>query len=259
MLFIQGGLNMKVCEVKGLKIGEGKPKVCLPIVGKNDQEIFEQALSFNGVQFDVVELRIDFYKDIFNKEALLNMLKKLRSMINQPILLTYRSLKEGGQIQLNDEQYKELITIVCNSGYIDIVDIELLSGNALVYTLVEIAHEAGVKVIMSNHDFHKTPDSLELEDRLDKMEAFDADICKIAVMPQTNDDVVRLLNVTYKMSNRLSKPLITMSMGSLGVVSRICGEVFGSSLTFATKGKASAPGQINVEDMNHILEVVHND
>ena len=72
-------------------------------------------------------------------------------------------------------------------------------------------------------------------DRLEKMESFDADICKIAVMPQNKNDVVRLLNVTYTMSRKLSKPLITMSMGTIGVISRICGETFGSSLTFASQ------------------------
>ncbi len=112
---------------------------------------------------------------------------------------------------------------------------------------------------MSNHDFHKTPSDEEMIDRLEKMESFDADICKIAVMPQNKNDVVRLLNVTYTMSRKLSKPLITMSMGTIGVISRICGETFGSSLTFASKGKASAPGQISVNDMNLILEAISND
>jgi 3-dehydroquinate dehydratase-1 len=250
---------MKVCEVRNVKIGEGKPKICLPIVGKNDDKIIEQANSFIDEKFDVVELRIDFYENIFDDEMLLNMLKKLRKVIQQPILLTYRSKNEGGEIQLTDNQYIHLIEVVCKSGYIDLVDIELMSGNALVYRLVEIAHKNNIKVIMSNHDFNKTPDNETLMERLDKMEAFDADICKIAVMPNNNDDVVRLLNVTYTMSNKLTKPLITMSMSSLGVISRICGETFGSSLTFATKGKASAPGQINVDEMNEFLEVLSHD
>lgn len=107
---------MKECIVRNVHIGIGKPKVCLPIVGKNDEDIFSQVKSFQGKSFDVVELRIDFYNDIFNKDTLLNMLKKLRKLIDQPILLTYRSLKEGGQIQLSDEQYKELIETVCSSG-----------------------------------------------------------------------------------------------------------------------------------------------
>lgn len=250
---------MKECIVRDVVIGKGKPKICLPIVGRNDEEIYQQAKSFYGKKFDIVELRIDFYKNILNKESLLNMLKGLRKLIEHPILLTYRSLKEGGEIQLTDEQYKELIEVVCSSHYIDLIDIELMSGNLLVYQLVEIAHQYGIKVVMSNHDFNKTPTDEEMMERLDKMELMNADICKIAVMPVSNDDVIRLLNVTHIMSRRLSKPLITMSMGALGVISRICGESFGSALTFACNELASAPGQINVDDMNFILGVLNND
>lgn len=250
---------MKECNVKDIVIGKGKPKICIPIVGKTDKEILIQAKSISLLEFDIVELRIDHYRDVLEYNQLLNLLKQLRTIINRPILFTYRSLKEGGQIQLSNEQYKEIIQIVCESQLVDLVDIELESGNILVYQLVEIAHKYNIKVIMSNHDFDKTPHKQELIDRLERMEAFGADICKIAVMPQSKQDVIRLLEVTSIMSDRLSIPLITMSMGQLGVISRISGELFGSSVTFACAEVASAPGQISVNDMNKLLEVLHND
>lgn len=250
---------MKECVVKGITIGKGKPKVCLPIVGKDDYDIIKQAEALKDKKFDVVELRIDFYLDVLDKEKLVHILKELRAIISQPILLTYRSLKEGGQIQLSDEQYKWLIETVCQSTYIDLVDIELMSGNLLVYELVEIAHKHNIKVVMSNHDFEATPSNEEMCERLDKMELLNADICKIAVMPNHKSDVIRLLEVTQIMDRKLNRPLITMSMGQLGVISRIAGETFGSALTFACNELASAPGQINVNDMNYILEVLHHD
>ena len=43
-----------------------------------------------------------------------------------------------------------------------------------------------------------------------------------------------------------------MSMGKLGVISRICGEVFGSAVTFGTAGKASAPGQLPANQLFHL-------
>lgn len=250
---------MKECIVKDIVIGRGKPKICIPIVGKTNDDILVQAKSISGLMYDIVELRIDYYQDIFDDNKVINLLKELRLIIKQPILLTYRSLKEGGQIQLTNERYKELIEIVCCSQLIDIVDIELESGNILVYQLVEIAHKYNIKVIMSNHDFEKTPLQEELIDKLERMEAFGADICKVAVMPENTQDVVRLLEITSLMSNRLSVPLVTMSMGKLGILSRVSGEVFGSSMTFACYEQASAPGQIHINDMNRMLEVLHND
>lgn len=250
---------MKSCIVKDIVIGEGKPKICLPIVGQTDQEIMEIAQSFKELEYDLVELRIDFYNNILNDQCLLQLLKQLRAVIDKPVLLTYRSLKEGGQIQLSDEQYLHLIDIACQSQMIDLVDIELMSGNTLVYRLVEIAHQNSIKVIMSNHDFHQTPSRSELIERFEHMEILNADIYKIAVMPQSYKDVIELLNVTLEMSHKMDKPIVTMSMSQLGVISRITGELTGSAITFASAGKASAPGQIGVQDMNILLEAIHND
>ena len=122
----------------------------------------------------------------------------------------------------------------------------------LVYQLVEIAHQNHVKVLMSYHDFEKTPTVMEMKERLEKMEIMGADICKIAVMPFSYKDVIQLLNTTMEMSQRLTRPLVTMSMG-------IVGELVGSSITFASVGQSSAPGQLTLEDMQTLLEVIHHD
>ena len=84
-----------------------------------------------------------------------------------------------------------------------------------------------------------------------------ADILKIAVMPQSRKDVLTLLSATEEMDRRTTKPLITMSMGPVGMISRLCGEVFGSALTFGAVGKVSAPGQIGAKDLSHVLNLIH--
>ena len=174
-------------------------------------------------------------------------------------MFTYRSLREGGCVQLTDQTYIQLIKTVCETQFIDLVDIELMSGHQVVFQLLDIAHQNQIKVIMSNHDFEKTPTLLEMKERLEKMEILGSDILKIAVMPNSKKDVLNLLHLTMEMSEKLSKPLITMSMGQMGVISRICGELVGSAMTFASAGQASAPGQIAVEDMNLLLEAIHHD
>ena len=78
------------------------------------------------------------------------------------------------------------------------------------------------------------------------------------LMPQSKLDVLTLLSATEEM-NRLyaDRPIITMSMAGTGVISRLCGEVFGSALTFGAAGKASAPGQMGVNDLNTVLNLLH--
>lgn len=248
---------MKICQVRQLTIGEGKPKICVPVVETTTEKIIQQIQELQNC--DLIELRIDFYENIHDLKQVHELLLQVRQQTNLPLLLTYRSLKEGGHIQLSDQEYLSLVQTACQSGCIDIVDIELESGNMLVYQLVEIAHQNHVKVLMSYHDFEKTPTVLEMKERLEKMEVMGADICKIAVMPFSYKDVIQLLNTTMEMSQRLTRPLVTMSMGKIGKITRIVGELVGSSITFASVGQSSAPGQLTLEDMQTLLEVIHHD
>ncbi len=248
---------MKICQVRQLTIGEGKPKICVPVVETTTEKIIQQIQELQNC--DLIELRIDFYENIHDLKQVHELLLQVRQQTNLPLLLTYRSLKEGGHIQLSDQEYLSLVQTACQSGCIDIVDIELESGNMLVYQLVEIAHQNHVKVLMSYHDFEKTPAVMEMKERLEKMEIMGADICKIAVMPFSYKDVIQVLNTTMEMSQRLTRPLVTMSMGKIGKITRIVGELVGSSITFASVGQSSAPGQLTLEDMQTLLEVIHHD
>lgn len=123
--------------------------------------------------------------------------------------------------------------------------------------LIEELHRAGVKVIGSNHDFNKTPNQDEMIKRLKEIRELGADIPKIAVMPNSPGDVLTLLSATLKVAESgMDCPIITMSMGKDGMVSRISGGTFGSALTFGTVGKASAPGQIPVKELREMLEIL---
>jgi len=254
-----GGIMMSVCSVKSLKIGAGKPKICIPVFGEDDQEILRRISQVQNLKFDLLELRIDFYQDILHFEKLMILLKQIRMMIEQPILFTYRSKREGGEVQLTDGHYFSLIQCVCESHCVDLIDIELMSGAVLVSQLVDIVHDHGLKVLMSNHDFYQTPTMSELKERFEHMEILGADIMKIAVMPQSYKDVITVLNLTLEMSQRMNKPIVTMAMGELGKITRIAGELTGSSITFASVEKASAPGQIPLDDMQVVLEMIHHD
>ncbi|VUC85423.1 3-dehydroquinate dehydratase [Salmonella sp. NCTC 11881] len=132
------------------------------------------------------------------------------------------------------------------------------TGDDEVKATVGYAHQHNVAVIMSNHDFHKTPAAEEIVQRLRKMQELGADIPKIAVMPQTKADVLTLLTATVEMQERYAdRPIITMSMSKTGVISRLAGEVFGSAATFGAVKKASAPGQISVADLRTVLTILH--
>lgn len=113
-------------------------------------------------------------------------------------------------------------------------------------------------VIGSHHRFDLTPSRQNMIWLLKTMEENGADIIKLAVMPRTEEDVRNLIEATNEaVCKELSHPAATMSMGNLGMSSRITGEKFGSSITFGCVGNASAPGQIPLETLRDELKSVH--
>lgn len=246
-------------EVRGVRIGEGIPKICVPIVGTTRDEILAAAKSFESVKKDVVEWRADWFEGVFDFAQVEAVLKELRRVLgNTPVLFTFRTANEGGEKAIEPAAYAELNKRAAATGLIDLVDVEAFTGDEVVRDIVESAHESGVVVVASNHDFEKTPEKDEIVRRLRKMQELDADIPKIAVMPQSRKDVLTLLSATEEMvSEYADRPIITMSMSATGLISRLCGECFGSALTFGAVGKASAPGQMNASDLSEILNLIH--
>ena len=250
---------MNTVKVRDIEIGAGAPKIIVPIVGVTKNDIIEEAKTFHSIPVDVVEWRVDWFEGVFDFAQVEDVLKDLRPALgNTPILFTFRTSKEGGEKAIEPDVYVELNKKAAATGLVDLVDVEAFTGDSYVKEIIEAAHEAGVAVVASNHDFDKTPDKDDIVGRLRKMQELDADIPKIAVMPQKKKDVLTLLAATEEMvSEYADRPIITMSMAGTGLISRLCGEVFGSALTFGAVGKASAPGQMNAADLNTVLNLIH--
>ena len=248
-----------VC-VRNVEIGAGVPKICVPIVGITKEDIISEAKTFDSIPVDVVEWRVDWFMGVFDFDQVLDVLKDLRNVLGDtPLLMTFRTSKEGGEKSIEAADYAALNIKAAQSGYVDLIDVEVFTGDEIVREIIEGAHAAGVKVIASNHDFFKTPEKDDIIGRFRKMQELNADIPKIAVMPQNKKDVLTLLAATEEMvSQYADRPIITMSMAGTGVISRLCGEVFGSALTFGAAKKASAPGQMGVKDLSTVLELLHN-
>lgn len=252
---------MNTVNVRKIEIGAGIPKICVPIVGITRNDIIAAAWKIKKTAADIVEWRADWYEDIFDFKKTEETMRELREALGDvPLLFTFRTSQEGGEKEIEKSAYVKLNEMVIKTRLADLVDAEAFIGAQEVKTIVETAHSHGVKVIASNHDFQKTPSKEEIVSRLCFMQESGADIVKIAVMPQNKKDVLTLLSATEEMVRKYARcPVVTMSMSEKGVVSRICGEAFGSALTFGTVGKASAPGQIGVEELRTVLAVLHEE
>lgn len=250
---------MVTVKVRDMILGEGAPKICVPMVGRTLAQLTEEIKLLEVLDFDLVEWRVDYFEGVADIEKVKTALYEIRARLGEkPLLFTFRSEQEGGQIAVPDAFYFALNKALAQTGEVDLIDVELFHEENAVRELVYVAHDHGVKVVMSSHDFAKTPDKAEILRRLCRMQDLGADLPKIAVMPNNASDVLVLLDATNTMRTTYAdRPFITMSMSGLGGISRLAGEVFGSALTFGSAKEASAPGQINAADLRNILNLLH--
>lgn len=249
---------MKTVKVKNVTIGDGIPKICVPMVGKNDDELLNEAKKISTTNCDLVEWRVDYYECVENFTKVKKIAQKINALLtNFPLLFTFRTAQEGGVQEISSDRYYELYHELILTGLIDLMDVELFIDQEVLTKIITEAQKKQIKIIISNHDFEKTPAENELISRLIKMQEKGADICKIAVMPQNAADVLTLLTATNTMYRQhADRPIVTMSMGDLGIISRISGGLFGSAITFAAVGKSSAPGQISIENLRNSLAIL---
>lgn len=250
---------MKPVRVRNVTIGVGRPKICVPIVGKNREEILNFAEKITQSRADMVEWRVDWYESVMEFDKLCEVMAELRNILkDKPLLFTFRTMQEGGECAIGEAAYRKLNCDVCRTGMADLIDIELSAGTDTVKDIMKTAHECKVYGIVSSHDFEKTPSKEIMISKLYAMQELGADIAKIAVMPQEKKDVLRLLSAAEEVTTKGSQiPIVAISMGRYGSISRISGEIFGSSVTFGTVEKSSAPGQFDAGKLYDILESIH--
>ena len=254
-----------------------KVKVCVPITGQNPTEMESQALAIAATDADVVEWRFDLATALYpcmevanadtrdaaedgssadidatsgDARQLQAMIARLRVLLpGKELLFTIRTQRQGGRFPEDAMAYRRICTWALHSGNLDYLDLEDTTPTEDSRALIALAHEKGVQVIGSYHDFEKTPAVEEILEKLRALRAMGTDILKTAYMPTKTSDVAALLLATarFREEDAAKHPLITMSMGEIGQISRLVGGAFGSMLTFATVGECSAPGQMPID------------
>ncbi|MGN0100327.1 MAG: type I 3-dehydroquinate dehydratase [Dietzia sp.] len=274
-----------------LRLAASSPSIIVPVTARDRVELGHQVDALarvragaevraaeeggdapaGGLPFDLVEWRVDLYEPFtagvdpsgagatgagIDPVPVVAALGAIAAALPDiPVLATFRTTAEGGGAPLADETYARLVELLAGSGLAAAVDVEYRHPRAA--EAIAAAHDEGVPVVASNHDFDATPSADEIVARLTAMEDAGADVAKIAVMPRSAADVVTLLAATERRHRDARIPLITMSMGALGAVTRIGGGAFGSAATFATVGEASAPGQLPAARVREALDLLH--
>lgn len=247
---------MKEKNFGKITLSNNQARVCVPVMGKTTEEVLQQLKSVVAMEPDIIEWRGDFF-ETDNNEGYLNVLKQMKDVNeNIPVIFTIRTDSEGGNKKIGWNEYCDLCLFIAEKGKefnVEFVDVEVFKDDKA-NELINSLHEKGMNVIGSNHHFDKTPDKEEMVKILSTIEKSGADVCKLAVMPRDKKDVEVLIEASKETDEKIKAPIITMSMGELGAITRVIPKITKTSVTFAAGVSASAPGQPGIKVVRKLLQ-----
>lgn len=230
-----------------------KKTAIVAVILENPLETSKKAAEMGA---DILEIRLDLL-GIRDLETAAETIRKVKSATGLPVILTNRSSTEGGKWEgKEDERIGLLTNLLFIKDGPDAVDIELSAGREK-DQVIKVAKECGKTVIISSHDFSKTPSFQEMGTIFEEAFLEGADIAKLAVMPHSMRDVLNLLRVALE-TREAGGAVCAIAMGKLGKHTRVIAPFYGSVLTYAAvEGTVSAaPGQLQVEEVKKIMELL---
>ena len=216
-------------------------KVCIPIVETTVEKALTAIEEVNRWA-DLIELRADYLKRV--KLALL--LENRR----KPFIVTNRKKEEGGKYKGEERKRLNVLQEAIDLGA-DYIDVELAAERSFLQGLIK--NRRGTQVILSFHDFQRTPSLKELQRLFEQMVRLGADVTKIVSFARAWEDNLSILSLIPFARARKQK-IVAFCMGEKGKISRLFSPFLGAAWTYASlsRGKASAPGQLTVGEMKEI-------
>ncbi|MDI7261564.1 MAG: type I 3-dehydroquinate dehydratase [Thermodesulfobacteriota bacterium] len=216
-------------------------KICIPIVETTIAKALKAIGEANRMA-DLLELRVDYLRN--------PVLGRLSFGGKKPFIITNRRKEEGGRYRGDERRRLGVLEEAIDWG-MDFIDVELETERSLLHRLIRNKRET--KVILSFHDFRKTPPQQELEKMCDRMIEFGADIAKIVTFARSYEDNLKILSL-IPYARKRKQGIVALCMGEKGRMSRIFAPLMGAAWTYGClrRNRVSAPGQLTAEEMKEI-------
>ncbi|MGL4483637.1 MAG: type I 3-dehydroquinate dehydratase [Anaerovoracaceae bacterium] len=251
-------------------IGNSKTIITLPLISKNKEELLSAAKKAKDLECDLLEWRADYFTENENKDKEF-YINEIKENSNKEVLFTMRTEFHGGKAKIGRDVYYSILDCVIEHSSTDYIDIEFdfnlenqIEEDKLKkkfksnIKLIEKAKHKGIKVVGSYHNFELTPTVEKMVQILSIIQNLGVEIPKIAVMPESKEDVLKLLEAARIMRENYAKtPFVAISMGELGLESRVMGGEYGTAISFARPINATEkefPGNIDLEKLIELIE-----
>ncbi|MCO4332438.1 type I 3-dehydroquinate dehydratase [Staphylococcus hyicus] len=213
-----------------------------------------QLIKTQESNIDILELRIDARQDVASVDVS-QIIQQLKDEgFQSEILVTFRTQKQGGKGNCNEKEYQSLLSQLAEVKNVVYIDVEW-EPSVDRHHIVRTIQSHGIDVIVSYHNFHETPQLDVLKKTYYHMSQYGGAHLKIAVMPQSKQDVLTLLQAVSEASDALQHWVTGISMSHLGIISRTAQQTFGGALSYGAINDSVAPGQLDVKTLKNAMAV----
>lgn len=221
------------------------PAICASIIGKNPKTMKTGLKKAINQSADLAELRLDKLEELSNWQDLLKM--------DIPIIATNRAKREGGYFKGSESERIEILFDAIDYGA-SCIDIEFSTPDDKRKKIIEAAEKKNVGVIFSYHDFDKVSPVNELLDRAGKMSDSGCNFVKIVGFSNDFQESLEMLKFLIEFKEKTDFPTIAFAMGEKGEFTRFTAPLLGSSITYTSVEKKTAPGQLGTSTVRKILD-----
>lgn len=216
-------------------------QICIPVKTSDSQQAQKEILAAQK-SADVVEIWLDQIADL--------QLKELVKIKKKPFLAVVKTPDEQGKFKQSDSKKIDLL-IKCADLKFEYIDTAMDTDPKEIKRLIK--NKKNSQIILSYHNFSQTPLRTELRKIIRKHQTLEGDIIKIAVQPQTEKDVITVIELALELKEK-QIPAIIISMGEKGKITRIVAPELDSVFMYAplTKDQSSAPGQITADNLRQL-------
>jgi 3-dehydroquinate dehydratase-1 len=230
-----------------------KAKFCLPVIQTTTHNVVK-TIEENQKNYDMFEVWVDYIEE--SLPVILNLVQDLSGKLGNRLIVVFRR-KNGGAIQMPLENRLQIIKrLVPTKTFID-MDIEKQKKDLERLSQLRVRP---TNMILSFHDYEKTPRTSMLVKIIDDMHMYGPAIYKIATYCQSEKQAIALLHLLLDLKEQ-NKRCVILGMGKFGVITRIFGTLWGNEVTFVPKdfSESSAPGQLTREQMEQVFAIVEKD
>jgi len=216
-------------------------KLCVPIV-ETSVERAHTAIKEADRLADLIELRVDYLRGVD--------LRLLLGKHRKPVIVTNRREEEGGRYRGEERKRLTVLEKAIDLGT-DYIDVELATEISFLKNLIR--DKKKTQVILSFHDFRRTPSLVELQRLFIRMIQLGADVIKIVPFAESWEDNLTVLSLIPFAKEKRQK-IVAFCMGEKGRISRVISPLLGAAWTYASlnKDRNSAPGQLTVRELADI-------